>query len=49
MQEKKLNWENFNDRARHGDPVVSTPRSLEACKRLGIEPEEAIFITRKQI
>lgn len=43
-----ISLENFDEYGR-SKPILNSPRSLEACKRQGIEPEELIKKTVEQI
>ena len=47
-QQKHLSLENFDDTKNDGI-IINTPRSLEACRRQGIEPHELIRKTVKEI
>ncbi|EGR29285.1 hypothetical protein IMG5_159320, partial [Ichthyophthirius multifiliis] len=43
-----LSLENFNENS-HKQPILNSPRSLEACKRQGIRPQELIVKTQQEI
>ena len=43
---KSLNLDNF-DELSSKDPIINSPRSIEACKMEGILPEQLIQLTKK--
>ena len=45
---KKLSLDNF-DIHRKRKPLLNSPRSLEACKKQGIRPEELSFLSKEAI
>lgn len=47
MSIRQISLENFNPHKKR-PPYITTPRSIEACKRQGIDPEELLVKTKKQ-
>lgn len=42
VSDELIHLENFDPERRDGGPVLTSPRSIEACRMLGVEPEELL-------
>ena len=47
LNQKRISLENFDDSSKDA-ALINTPRSLEACRRQGIEPHEIVYTTLKR-